>query len=374
MPLFTVELGADCGVASGVAHVCYLQHLFFCICIYVSTYIAMDVSQLLKDELVFEVGIRGYSAVPTDTVKSLSKKLRGLLRREANEEELQDILLPISVEEEVLSIDFKLTDLSILISAFQDSKEMKKALRTRTLMSHLNGRLSRLYKAVAKVPKEKEMVKPLLVSLKECVGMFRTFGSEAPFDASSVMSFSTIVKERKSSENSDSKESEDKSRDSEHTSEGKTGPDPKFSDNKKAPDFHKWGISYSGSEDKSVLSFIVDIEEKATWKGVPFNKLVLGASEFFTGHAKTWFRSIRSQIDSWDELKIALRKEFLPLNYHEILWEEVRARKQGKKESMGEYVANMMSLFERLEFLEPVTDGMKLRVLKNNLAPFYLSK
>ena len=139
---------------------------------------------------------------------------------------------------------------------------------------------------------------------------------------------------------------------------------PLLFNNNKPPDFHKWGIKFSGAENTSVLSFIFDVEEKATWKGVSFNTLIIGASEFFTDRAKTWFRSVKSSIDSWEELKIALRKEFLPLDYYENLWEEIGNRKQGKKESMGEYVANKISLFQRLEMLEPVGDEVKLPILE----------
>ena len=42
----------------------------------------MEVSRLLKDELVHEVGVRGYVAEYTDTVASLSKQLKKILSAE----------------------------------------------------------------------------------------------------------------------------------------------------------------------------------------------------------------------------------------------------------------------------------------------------
>ena len=340
----------------------------------------MDVSRLLKDELVYEVGIRGYVARTGDTVTSLVKKLRQLMRREEEGEELEDRLLPIDVDEEATYIDFKLTEATLLLSRAQDKVDfdMKRAIRIRTLLSHLNKRLNRLYQFIANDDAKKKSLKPLFIALKQCVALFRTLGSEPVYAASTVLTVS-MTESTKSSRSQSSSSSSSSSVTTvldgeDRKKEKETGPQSKGFENQKPPDFHKWGVSFSGSEDKSVLSFIFEVEEKATWKGVPFNNLVLGATEFFTGHAKTWFRSVRSKIDSWEELKVALHKEFLPLNYHETLWEEIRSRKQAKKEPIGEYVANMMALFERLEFLEPVTDERKLTVLKNNLAPFYLSK
>lgn len=92
-------------------------------------------------------------------------------------------------------------------------------------------------------------------------------------------------------------------------------------------DFHKWNVSFSGADDKSVNSFIQDVEEKARSKNIDKRYLLQGATEFLTGVAKTWYRSIESETNSWEELKLALRREFLPLDYEESLWEEIRGRK-----------------------------------------------
>lgn len=334
----------------------------------------MEVSRLLKDELVHEVGVRGYVAESTDTVASLSKQLKNLLSAEERGEELTDALIPIDVDSEVCTIDFKLTEVSLMLSALQDSdrdKNQKQAVRARTLMSHLNRRTNRLWNSVGGDSDQRAVVKPLFVALKQCVALFRTLGESPVYAASTVLSMSESVHKTEEKGSVSEGESEPKDGESQSRKKGSNGGN---SENRRPPDFHKWGISFSGTDDQSVLSFIVDVEEKAAWKGVPFNTLLLGASEFFKDRAKTWFRSMKSKLDSWEELKVALRKEFLPLDYQENLWDELRSRKQGKKELMGEYVANMVALFERLETLEPITDEVKLSILKKNLAPFYLSR
>ena len=114
------------------------------------------------------------------------------------------------------------------------------------------------------------------------------------------------------------------------------------------------------------------MEEKARAKNIDKRYLLQGATEFLTGVAKTWYRSIELETNSWEELKLALRKEFLPLDYEESLWEEIRGRKQGPKENVGIFVSNMLGLFSRLE--EVVPEEKRLKIIKNNLSPFYLEK
>jgi len=195
--------------------------------------------------------------------------------------------------------------------------------------------------------------------------LFRTVGEASVFDASTVISFAT-KSEGSKEKDKDKRKDEDKDFDSD---EGKE----KLS--RKPVDVHKWGIKFSGVEGgASVLSFLADVEEKANWKRIDVNCLVAAASEFFEGAAKTWFRSVKSKIDSWKELKILIRKEFLPLDYYDSLWEEIRNRKQGINESIGAYVANTIGLFEWLELGEVVTEEMKLKIIQKNVAPFYMEK
>lgn len=320
----------------------------------------MEVQYLLKDELVHEVGVRGYRATKKDTKSSLVKVYNQLCSQEG---QWRDALLPLDAEDELLKIGLKLNDISLSMSHVEGG--VQKPERTRALLSHLNKRLSRLWSLAE--PQFRDEIKTCVSLLKGYVAEFRAMGEESVYAATSVFSVTSHTKSHRSRSRSRSTSNDRETKGPKSQSKSFEG---------KPPDFHKWGIKFSGAEGTSVLSFIVAVEEKATWKGIDLNTLVLGASEFFVedSRAKTWFRGVKSTIDSWEELKIALRNEFLPLDYFENLWEEIRSRKQGKRELMGEYVANMIALFERMEMLEPVKDEVKLAILKKNLAPFYLSR
>ncbi len=118
----------------------------------------------------------------------------------------------------------------------------------------------------------------------------------------------------------------------------------------------------------------MDVEEKADSCGLPHRELLRGAPEFFQGKAKVWYRSVKGEIASWEELKNFLRAEYLPIGYSDNLWEEVRARLQGEGEPIGQYIANMLSLFSRLELMGPVEPELKLNIIEKNLAPFYVQQ
>ncbi|KAK3922804.1 Activity-regulated cytoskeleton associated protein 1 [Frankliniella fusca] len=191
-----------------------------------------------------------------------------------------------------------------------------------------------------------------MVALREAVHTFRLAGEGVVYNASSVPFFSTVPPS--------------------HSSPKPEKPPKKEKANLKQVDFQKWGVTFSGAENVSVLSFILDAEEKAESSGIEKRYLYKGASEFFTGRAKTWYRTIKSSVSSWEELKNFLRAEFLPVDYCDNLWEEVRGRLQGEQEPIGCYIANMLSLFERLSLMGPIDEEVKLNIISKNLAPFYV--
>lgn len=323
----------------------------------------MKVSRLKKDELEFECGIRGHLP-PNGTVKDFRQALKDLLEQEASGADLQDVF-PFDLEGEKLILEAKLIEIEEGVEMLVEGEEGDRLAsqlgsleRLRTVLSHCNRRAQRLYGQCA-AGKDRESVKDLLRKLKSLVSTFREQGSTPVYAATSVPSVSGGKSKSAKEERSDEEE------------EGGGPRERKGFNSKKSLDFHKWGLSFSGSEGTSVLSFIMDLEEKAEWKGVDLDLLVTGASEFFTGRAKTWFRSVKSKIDSWKELKIALRSEFLPLDYYENLWEDIRMRKQGQSESIGAFVSNMLALFSRLEMIDEIKDEVKLQLIRKNLNPFF---
>ena len=337
----------------------------------------MEVQRLFRDELVYEVAIRGktYDAAQNrPSVNDLRKELRALLAAEANGDELEDALLPVKVDDEVLILEAKIEDVASGIEGLKEKAEgAPHPHRVRTVLSHCNKRLQRVFDNAK--GQQRESVKPLFGQLKAQVTAFRACGTDKVFVEATIVPSVSGPRDDYEKEDGSGSDDDSSSRGASHHSSGPKrrggGNGGAKGGSNKSLDFHKWGISFSGTDDESVLSFIMDVEEKANWKGVKFNLLVAGAAEFFTGRAKTWFRSVKSKVDSWNELKIALRSEFLPMDYYEGLWEEIRLRKQGQSESVGAYVANMLALFERLEMIDVIREELKLSMIRKNLNPFF---
>lgn len=133
---------------------------------------------------------------------------------------------------------------------------------------------------------------------------------------------------------------------------------------------HKWSLTFDGSNSKfSVNAFLERIEELGLSRNTSKQELFNSAVELFAGPALVWFRQIRSRIHSWDDLVTALRRDFLPADFNDELWSEIRGRTQGQDERVTIYIATMENLFGRLTV--KASDEEKLRVIRKNLLPCY---
>lgn len=135
---------------------------------------------------------------------------------------------------------------------------------------------------------------------------------------------------------------------------------------------YKWNLKFNGSSSSSIKSFLERIEELCESRNMSKIELFKSASDLFEGPALIWFRSVKKSIHDWDSLVNLLIKEFLPSDYEDKLWTEIRERTQGRNESIIIYVAIMESLFNRLS--NPVQEVTKLKYIKKNMLPHYISQ
>ncbi|KAK3931685.1 Activity-regulated cytoskeleton associated protein 1, partial [Frankliniella fusca] len=369
----------------------------------------MDVTRLQKDELLFELGWRGANVYQQGKkVDELRPLLKGLIDKEKEGEVFEPDLPRADCDEDVIQLQTKVEALRELVRPDSGEFNPKSAARVRALASHCNRRLMMVAQREDLDDANRVEMKKSGLLLRALVSEFREFGEKPVYAASSVFEVSQVEgyevpkpegevrvqspsrkssKSRKSRKSKKSQKSHKSRRravstsssSSSSSSSASSEPEkPKGRLSKKVPtDLNKWGIQpFSGDPSVSVCSFIADIEEKARWRGVDPNYLVIAASEFFVGDAKNWFRSIN--VDSWREFTRALRSEFLPVNYFDNLMEEIRARKQGPDEPIGLYVTNMRALFDRLgsglDEEYKTDEEWKLALTVKNLAPFYTER
>lgn len=135
----------------------------------------------------------------------------------------------------------------------------------------------------------------------------------------------------------------------------------------------KWNVKFSGNTAQQGLnSFLERVEELRIARNMSMEQLFLESIDLFEGQALIWFRSIRNRVRSWEEIVRLLKKHYLPSDYDEALWAEIRTRVQGTTERPHIYIASMINLFNRLTNVP--AEEVQLKYIRCNLQPFYSNK
>ena len=140
------------------------------------------------------------------------------------------------------------------------------------------------------------------------------------------------------------------------------------SDFNKIPPFNRLNLKFNG-KNQSLHSFLEKIEEFCLAHKISKDTLLSFAHEFFENETLIWFRSVRTNISSWDELVYQLKLDFLPIDYELSLWDEIRSRTQGSTERPLIFIAIMENLFKRC--INPVAEFVQLKIIIRNLLPYY---
>lgn len=133
----------------------------------------------------------------------------------------------------------------------------------------------------------------------------------------------------------------------------------------------QWGVKFSG-DPKHVYSFIERVTELAQARKFSDQDLFDSAVELFVGDAFVWYRSIKTSVDSWNALVFLMKKDFLPPNAEDEIWEQIKHRKQKRHEKVTIYFAQMGNLFSRLGHAPH--EITKVKHIRNNLLPEYLGQ
>lgn len=132
----------------------------------------------------------------------------------------------------------------------------------------------------------------------------------------------------------------------------------------------QWNVKFDGLS--SVNDFLEGVEELRIACGFSKQQLIGVAVVLFKEVALNWFRANINPSHSWDELVILLRKAFLPGEYDEDIWADIRARTQGQGERVTTYMAVMQNLFNKLS--EKPSEQARLRIIRRNLLPHIQSQ
>lgn len=132
----------------------------------------------------------------------------------------------------------------------------------------------------------------------------------------------------------------------------------------------KWGVQFNGSGE--LMVFLERVEEMREARGVSKETLFKSAIDLFSEKALSWYRSVRSEVVSWDSLVGLLKRDFIHPDHDDMLLDKIKARKQERGEDVCIYISVMKNLFARM--CESPSEEFKLKIIKRNLLNHFISR
>lgn len=300
----------------------------------------MDLYRLSRDELEYELEVRGFADVTSETNLSMRKKLKDLMRNEHfGELVASDTFRPDVVEEidkcnrKVTDLETYLNDRDVIVANGNEARYVDTKLR------HLISRLKRL------TPPNDALIN----SISNLNGRLRDIESnlDEKINLAELNDNETI------------------------NAVPPTVEIPAVRHN--SVPVYKWDVRFSGGkEGLSVNAFIERVEEYQISRGVSEIELYKSITDLLTGKALSWYRSVKEKIHSWPEFISKLRDNYLPYNFQKDLMREINEREQGTNESVSEFFSCMLNYFGRLQ--KKLTDQEKIEIIHSNLDPFYIER
>lgn len=342
----------------------------------------MELSRLAKDELTYELKVRG--VVDVKDVESMRKAWR---RLKAIEESGKSLVLALPIGEsysEVATCERKCIEIRRELAT---SRPRFKKIET--TIAHLFPRIERISVDFAETLAARSALLLEILELSELAGVIRVQhdaddseerdGAEGPPRDEEIGDGGDQGHRRDSTHSRNAREGE-----RERTLQGLS---TRLLEQELQLDMAagitscktistpvcQWNLKFTGDgSGPSVHAFIEEVNELREARNISFRELNRTAIDLFAGPALFWYRSIKKQTKSWTETCMLLKHEFLPYDYDNDLMEEIKARTQGTGEKLSLYVATMDALFNRLE--NTLDEKQKLAILMRNILPQYMDR
>lgn len=324
------------------------------------------INHLKKDELIYELGIRGVMCDDTKTVEELRCCLRPILKLEKANTSFSYPDYSFDVDAELQIVSDKSEELSSLIVRFKSGvlKQSPEILKSR--LHHLLNRLDKM--PIASLAKEKVQQRSDL--LARVLGLLDSLDTptqpdEATVPGDTAVGLESIFAARVGQNYmSDSEDAPEIVSPPAHNS---TGISPIVSHSSQP--VQKWNLKFTGDpKGISVHNFLERVDELRLARNVSEQQLIESAIDLFGGKALLWYRSNKQRVSDWQSLSRLLVKHYEPPDYRDRLFEEIISRTQDPSESFVEYYSCMLSMFRRYG---SVAEDIQLRIISKNLAPFY---
>jgi len=314
----------------------------------------IDVDYLTQEELTYELKVRG--VMETGTVREMKATLRKLLALEKEGQVLLFSPMKLNETEELDTVANKLHELNQLITQTPADQISSITRKLNAMLTHLINRVSRVE------PSQEILIQRKSKLLHQLINFWvpAEESGEAGVPPDDVLEAEGIS-------DSNDQPHQDTPRLHRRRLASPTQDRRVFRTQMPVRD---WGLSFSGDKDgPSVLSFLEDIDHYRQARNASFQDLYNGAIDLFKGSALVWFKSIRRRVQSWHEIEIHLKEEYLEEGYEDNLLREILGRAQGPDERFGTFVAIMESLFSRLP--TPMTESRRVSIIINNSLPYF---
>lgn len=320
-----------------------------------------ECNRLAKDELAYELRIRGFEDV--GAVEEMRTCLRNVLKLEKSGQKLTYPSYALKSEDEFEIVEVKIVEIQNLIDNFSDEVNSGPYKKIISKIAHIVKRVDRIPYGDENTRKTRsKLLSKSLTLMPKLKNRIRVIQNQ---DAS-VLDLSLLNSELSDDESYD----------------GDVNVTPDASKRKSVVTFqttstsaksvpvYKWNLKFSGDDRKcSVASFLEKVERFRQARHVDKDELFQSAFDLFSGTAEKWFSANCTRFNSWDELAFGLKKQFQPPDYDDRLFEEIKRRTQGDDENIGIFVANMKNFFSRLTCNAP--ESTQLKIIMKNLNPYY---
>lgn len=317
------------------------------------------VNRLEKDELEYELKIRG---IGVSTVDEMRQRLSLALRYEKSGDSLKYPPYPFKFEEDFDAIEKKFEEVRNLIDVLDNGKSSNEAVKLRTKVNHVLGRIDNMNTDDADEKKKREDLVVRALTLLEDFDQKIEDNEKKIKEVDAPAGLSILeggLAAAAFQENIRNVPRSSLHEDTADTSQLKMIPP------------HKWDLEkFTGtSRSISVTAFFEKIEELSTARRVPKSVLFESGYDLFGDKAYQFYKDCRNRVNSWDELMEEFRREYLPAHHRDVLFEELRRRTQHSSETIGVYLAVMGSYFNRLRC--STSEEAKMAIILKNLHPYY---
>lgn len=309
--------------------------------------LSLDFDYLRKNELLYELRVKGHEVSDDSTVDELRKTLRSI-KTITNEELSEGFLLSLNPAEELKTCQDKYNEVL-------NTNHVNCLRKCRAILTHVILRLER----ISSTNEEQKGLKINLLASSFLLLKNVNCGTSTVEVVSEPLP-STSKNLQPSLTNLSSDSAHQQSDFNTITASSK----PVINQ------ILKWNLRFNG--ETSVHDFIVKLNDYVKASKISDQDFLENAIYVLAGEALIWYRSVQTGIFTYAQFLDSLKTEFQSVECERSLLNQIRSRLQQPKEKIRTFINVMRYLFTRLSV--PLSESEQLEIIMTNMNPFYITR